>query len=503
MKVQSVFGKAVALALFSVLLASCGQSASGEDSSAAAPALNSSDPQVKAFYAALGGQVAWDKKAEKALIDMIDGAPTHGLRRDLFLKGDLPKDDSEREALLTSAAIRYAQALAHGYTDPGKLERKYTVPRPKADVAKGLAQAVQSGDLASYFESLAPQTEEYRALSAEFLRLFKLSEARGKTPPIPAGKAIKPGQGDPRLPAIASVLAASGYGEAQQAPAQRYSPQMVAAVKRLQSDAGLKPDGIIGAGTIAAMSQDPGDKARKIAVNMERLRWLDREPPATRIDVNTAAGFLEYYRDGSRRDRRNVVVGKPDWKTPELGSPIVQLVANPFWRVPDSIVKDEISKKSPAYLAEQGIEMRDGRMVQLPGPKNSLGEVKFDMKNDQAIYLHDTPAKALFTAPERHRSHGCVRVHNAVDFAMLLASDDGVLDQFQTKLMESDQEGFVKLKKEVPVRLMYHTAFYDGGQVKLIDDIYDWDGIIAYGLGYVRQPPRVRGDTDFGNDVGP
>ena len=125
------------------------------------------------------------------------------------------------------------------------------------------------------------------------------------------------------------------------------------------------------------------------------------------------------------------------------------------------------------------------------------------MKNDQAIYLHDTPAKALFTAPERHRSHGCVRVHNAVDFAMLLASEDGVLDQFQTKLMQSDQEGFVKLKKEVTVRLMYHTAYYDQGQVKLADDIYDWDGIIAYGLGYVRQPPRVRGDTDFGNDFGP
>ena len=502
MKVQSVFGKAVALALFSVPLASCGQSG-GDESAAAAPALNSSDPQVKAFYAALGGQAAWDKKAEKALVEVIDGAPTHGLRRDLFLKDGLPKDGSQREAVLTSAAVSYAQALAHGYTDPKKMDRIYTVARPEADVAKGLAQAVQSGDLAVYFDSLAPQTDEYRALSAEFVRLFKLTEARGKSPQIPAGKAIKPGQSDPRLPAIASALAAGGYGEMQQTPPQRYSPQLLAQVKRLQSDAGLKPDGIIGAGTLALLNQDPGDSARKIAVNMERLRWLEREPPATRIDVNTAAAFLEYYRDGSRRDRRNVVVGKPDWKTPELGSPIIQLVANPYWRVPDSIVKDEISKKSPAYLAEQGIEMRDGRMVQLPGPKNSLGEVKFDMKNDQAIYLHDTPAKALFTAPERHRSHGCVRVHNAVDFAMLLASDDGVLDQFQTKLMQSDEEGFVKLKKEVPVRLMYRTAFLDNGQVRLVDDIYDWDGLIAYGLGYVKQPPRVHGDTDFGNDVGP
>ncbi|MFL6723942.1 MAG: hypothetical protein ACJ8E7_07385, partial [Sphingomicrobium sp.] len=104
MKVQSVVGKAVALALFSVPLASCGQFASGEESSASAQALNSSDPQVKAFYAARNGEPAWDKKSEKALIEVIDGAPTHGLRRDLFLKADLPKDDGEREAALTSAA---------------------------------------------------------------------------------------------------------------------------------------------------------------------------------------------------------------------------------------------------------------------------------------------------------------------------------------------------------------------------------------------------------------
>jgi len=501
-RVQSVFGKAVALALLSVPITGCGQ-AGGDESSAATPALNSSDPQVKAFYAAREGEPAWDKKAEKALVEVLDNAVVHGLRRDLFLKGDLPKDDTQREAMLTGAAIRYAQALAQGYTDPKKMDRIYTVPRPKADVAAGLAQAVKSGDLARYFDSLAPQTEDYRALSAEFVRLAKLADARGDGQSIAAGKAIQPGQSDPRLPAIASILAANGYGDPQQAAPRRYSPQLVAAVKRLQADFGLKPDGVIGAGTIEAMNQGPGDRARKIAVNLERLRWLDREPPATRVDVNTAAAYLEYYRDGRRRDRRNVVVGQPGKETPELGSPIFQLVAHPFWRVPESIQKDELETKSGAYLAEQRIEMRDGRMVQLPGPKNSLGEVKFDMKNDQAIYLHDTPAKALFTAPERHRSHGCVRVQNALDFAMLLASDDGVLDQFQTRMMEPDEEGFVKLKQEVPVRLMYRTAFVQDGQVKLVDDIYDWDGLIAYGLGYVRQPPRVRGDDDFGNDVGP
>ena len=94
--------------------------------------------------------------------------------------------------------------------------------------------------------------------------------------------------------------------------------------------------------------------------------------------------------------------------------------------MPDSIFKDELAQKGPAYFAEQNMEFRNGRLVQLPGARNSLGEVKFDMRNDQHIYLHDTPFRALFSLPERHRSHGCIRVEDALGFAMLLASDDGV-----------------------------------------------------------------------------
>ena len=170
--------------------------------------------------------------------------------------------------------------------------------------------------------------------------------------------------------------------------------------------------------------------------------------------------------------------------------------------MPDSILEDELKDKSPAYLASQQMEYRDGRLVQLPGPKNDLGAVKFDMRNDHAIYLHDTPAKALFGQPERHRSHGCVRVHDALGFALLLANDDGVLMDFQEAMAKPEEEGFVKLKKEVPVRLMYRTAFVEDGQVRIVEDIYGWDDEIAYALGYVRRPPRAK-TKHTGGDVGP
>ena len=502
MRFPSSLGKAVALALLSVSLSSCGNPFADPNHVDSDALGADASREVRAFYEARQWQSAWNGNAEKQLLEIIDQAPAHGLKRELFLKGELPEDRSEREIALTKAALRYASALARGYVDPKKLGRTYTVPRPKADVAAGLAKASQDGKLGDWYASLAPQTDEYRLMRQEFVRYLRMANEMGNDTAIPPGKAIEPGESDARLPAIARALAASGYLVAQQGAPQRYTPALVDAVKAMQTDFGLEADGIVGAHAIKALNEGPGDRARQLAVNLERLRWLDRNPPATRIDVNTGAAFLEYWRDGRLRDRRRVIVGQPDWETPQLGSPIFQLVAHPYWRVPDSIYEDELAEKGPAYFAEQNMVFRDGKLVQLPGPKNSLGEVKFDMRTDKAIYLHDTPFRALFGLPERHRSHGCVRVQDALGFALLLAHDDGILIEFEEAMMKIDQEGYVKLKKEVPVRLMYRTAFVDDGQVKLVDDAYGWDDDVAYALGYVRRPPRAKVKHVDG-DVGP
>ena len=374
--------------------------------------------------------VQWDGQLEKQLMAALDWAPSHGLTRDLFLKGELPSGDADRNRALTRVALDYALALARGKTDPTKLHAVYTVPRPNVDVAAGLRQAMAEGRLHDWLGSLAPQTEEYRALGQAFVALV------------------------------------------QRPPGQ---PSTEAAESR--------------------------ERARQLAVAMERLRWLERNPPATRIDVNTAATLLDYWRDGQHQGQRRVVAGEPGWETPQLGSPIFQLVANPSWNVPKSIEEDELSKKSASYFREQNIVRKDGRYVQLPGPKNALGEVKFDIKNDQAIYLHDTPAKALFAEDERHESHGCVRVEGALDFARLIASADGVLDKFERALASGD-ETFVALKTQIPVRLMYHTAFLGpDGRIHFADDVYGWDNDVAVALGYeTRQRAKVEHRA---GDIGP
>jgi len=195
------------------------------------------------------------------------------------------------------------------------------------------------------------------------------------------------------------------------------------------------------------------------------------------------------------------VTGEPDKATPQLQASFFQLVANPKWRVPESIAAKEIATKGSGWLAANNFAFEDGKYVQQSGPKNSLGLVKFDMEDKQQIYLHDTPAKPLFSEPERHRSHGCIRVQNALEFAGLLASQDGVAEQLQ-KALASGDETWVKLKTEIPVRLLYHTVFWDGSRVQFRPDVYGLDDVVGAALGLVRGPVRKPWEQK-GEDVGP
>ena len=501
MSKSKLIGTALSLALLSVALPSCSQggNSSGQQASNAAGS-TSTNPQQ------------WTKSTEKQLLDAIAGAPANGLKPELFLNGEPPKEELARGQALTAAALRYADALAHGYADPKSLIDVYTIPRADGDVRQGLAQAIQKGNVGEWLASLPPQTDEYRALSQAHLHYLQLA-ATGQFQKVPTGKPIKPGSNDPRVPAVAAALRIAGYLDSPTAPpsgqkpqahnaaSSHYSPQMVAAVKQLQSDFGFKADGIVGGDTLDALNADPGYRARQTAIAMERLRWLQREPPGTRIDVNTATATLDFWRDGQHIDQRKVIVGEADKPTPQLQAPIYRLVANPTWTVPKGIGEKELASKSPQWLADNNFAMKDGLYVQGSGPKNSLGLVKFDMDDKQAIYLHDTPAKALFAMPDRHRSHGCIRIENALQFAGAIAQYQNVADDFG-KALASNQESFIKLPKEIPVRLLYHTAFWDGRQVQFRPDVYGWDTNVARAL-KLEPGPAIRQKQPESGDISP
>jgi L,D-transpeptidase YcbB len=507
-------GAALGLALCSAALAGCNYS-------------NQSSNQTQAANASAGNpEVSWTSDTQKQLRDAIANAPANGLKPELFLKG------GENGAALTDAAVKYASALANGYSDPKKLFEVYTIPHEQVDVREGLQQAIQKGDVKGWLDSLVPQTDEYRALSQAHLHYLQLA-SKGQFQPVPDGKPIKPGGHDPRVPQVAAALSAVGYlnapapqrnGGAARQPQQQaaaaphsttYSPDLVAAVKRVQAEWGFKPDGVIGGDTIDALNAGPAYRARQLAIAMEKLRWLQRNPPATRIDVNTAATFLDYFRGGQHVDHRNVVAGQPDKPTPQLQAPIVRLVAKPTWTVPKGIGEKELATKSQSWLQQNQFVLKGDQYVQLSGPKNSLGLVKFDMQDDEAIYLHDTPEKAWFGMPQRHRSHGCVRVENAVQFATALADQEGVSEQFQQAMEKGsdpaaasdssaqDDQSFIRLPNPIPVRLLYQTAFWDGSNVQFRPDVYGWDDNIARALGLEPGPPRKIQQPESDDDVGP
>jgi murein L,D-transpeptidase YcbB/YkuD len=407
------------------------------------------DPRVRRFYEARQWRPAWTAEAEASLNAALGEADRHGLKPDDFRRPlATARAGAAREAALSLAALTYAEALGRGRTDPTQLERFYEIPRPSPDFTAGLERAVAgNGDVRGWILGLAPQDADYRALSAAYL------EAKRQ------------------------VDAARGHPTAAQT-----------------------------------------DRVRTLAVNLERRRWLDRAPAPTRIDVNTASTMLVYWHDGTPRDTRRVVVGSAGERaTPSLATPMFQLIANPTWTVPRSI------GTSAGYLARHGFTVRNGRRIQPSGPGNALGLVKFDLRNGHAIYLHDTPSKSLFLRDERHASHGCVRVHNALEFAEIIARDAGVLDQWQraqraptARRAAEGADGaaqpaqrryvqrWIPLPREIPVRLLYQTAFVENGQVRIVRDVYGRDDRVAIALGLqprVRPAPRTGPGSPA--DVGP
>ena len=425
------------------------------------------------------GTPPWDAGLTRQLADAIDKRRAHGLDRLAFASPGGGQDD----ATLTKTALAYASALARGASDPHKLFEVYTLPRPEPDLKRGLAQAMAERKVDAWLEGLAPQDAYYRKLSDAYLALER--EGPGPGPELSqASASIKPGNSDPRLPAVAAQLVALDYLEPRQAQGLVYSGPIVAAVRRMQADYGLEADGVLGGRTLEALSLTDSQRARQIAANMERLRWLEREPPATRIDVNIAAARLTYWRDGAIIDSRRVIVGEPDTATPQLASPIQRLVANPTWTVPRSIERRELASKGEDYLRRNNMAWKDGWIVQAAGPGNSLGLVKFDMANEHAIYLHDTPAKQLFSEVQRQRSHGCVRVEDALGFADIVAAQEGVSDAWR-RARSKGEEQTVALPKPIPVRLLYQTVlFNESGQAIVRADPYNWNARIARALGF-------------------
>ena len=191
-----------------------------------------------------------------------------------------------------------------------------------------------------------------------------------------------------------------------------------------------------------------------------------------------------------------VIVGKPDTPTPVFSNEMRYILVNPIWRVPDSIIKKEMEPKlaeDPTYLTRRGFEVTqvgDHLVVrQPPGEENALGRILFMFPNEHAVYLHDTPGRALFASARRAFSHGCVRVEQPMRLAELVMGGERsgwTLARLQSLLGKAERT--VPLPHTIPIHLEYFTEFVDdSGALQDREDIYGIAGRVAGTIRRTRQ----------------
>lgn len=240
----------------------------------------------------------------------------------------------------------------------------------------------------------------------------------------------------------------------------------------------------------------------KLALNAQRLRIIPSFNNG--IFVNIPSYQLYYFRDGNLALQSKVIVGREDRRTPVMYSKLSNVVVNPPWNVPTSIMtKDIIPKlaRDPGYADRASFEILDSsgnkinprsvnwsqylnaksspyRIRQKAGDDSALGRYKFNMPSSDAIYLHDTPNRGLFGKTGRALSSGCVRVEKSDELATILLKEAGWGSDKKNQVLGSKKTTSAQIRSDNPVYLYYVTAWVEGGKVQTLPDIYNFDAKI-------------------------
>jgi murein L,D-transpeptidase YcbB/YkuD len=243
----------------------------------------------------------------------------------------------------------------------------------------------------------------------------------------------------------------------------------------------------VGPATLAALNaHGDEDWASRIRINLERMRWLSHDLPEEYVFVDVAGFSVNLAREGRFVWSTRAIVGTPETQTPMFRDTIDHLVFNPTWTVPASIQRKmgRISSDFRVVDRRSGkpVSRGDARdhtrylLVQQPGPKNALGRVKFMFPNRHAVYLHDTPARALFERQARDLSNGCVRIEKPLELAETILSRSSWSGAEIGHVLSRGRTRSVPLTETLPVLLYYLTAFADDqGKVGFRRDFYGRD----------------------------
>jgi murein L,D-transpeptidase YcbB/YkuD len=273
-------------------------------------------------------------------------------------------------------------------------------------------------------------------------------------------------------------------------------------VRTFQARHGLIVNGQVDEPTWYALNVPADTRLQQLYLNYTRVQNMSTKLNPRYVVVNIPAATIEAVNDGMVEQRHTAVVGRVDRATPIMASKISQINFNPYWHVPKSLVRQDLTKymlQNPNYLAEQNIFIYDGSgnkidpasinwsnisdnevnymYRQEPGAANSMGHCKINFYNPYDCYLHDTPSKALFGENARFHSSGCVRVDGVNQLVSWLLRDNGDWDQAKVdSTFASLQRLDVECKARVPIHTTYITAWANRqGTVSFRDDVYEFD----------------------------
>jgi murein L,D-transpeptidase YcbB/YkuD len=509
---------------------------------------------IKTFYDDRNYEVAWTR----------DGAPTASAKgfiqafQDAAAKGLIPEDyDAPRwadrvqalnsksedaislfDVAMTVNVMRYISDLRIGRVNPSHFNFEIPVQDKKYDLAEFVSDnAVDAADVPKLITGVEPDSEEYRQTESALAHYIDLAKQQGQaqTDPLPTvPKPISAGGTYPALPALLARLQLEGDAEfnATLASPTTFDATLSDAVRHYQHRHGLAEDGKLTPQTIKSLNVPMDLRVAQLQDSLERWRWLPEPYLHARLMVNLPEFVLRGYDPDHKLDfTMRVVVGKVmgQHETPVFTHMMKYLVFRPYWSVPVDIARKELVphiESNRGYLASKNFEVTNNKGViqtdytahqvaqgavmvrEKPGPKNSLGLVKFIFPNQYDIYLHSTPAVSLFEQTRRDFSHGCIRVQKPADLAawVLQGQGDWDLDKVQEAMNSGPDNKTVSLKTPLPIVIFYLTAIVeDGGDVHFFDDIYGYDSemqkVFSKGPPYPVKPEPIVPKTKEGDTV--
>jgi len=301
---------------------------------------------------------------------------------------------------------------------------------------------------------------------------------------------LKKGSSNPSVPELRERLRLTGdLSRAEDSQSELYDTALEIAVKRFQLRHGLQADGILGSRTERELNVSPYERAEEIRRNMQRWAALPLNLGRRFIFINIPEYRFDLVENGKAVLTMKIIVGKPDRPTPELVSALTQIELNPYWNIPPRIAQKDILPKilkDPHYLDQMNIKVvrhtksevipvdasnidwnaaaKNGfayEFRQEPGKNNALGLVKFDFPNEYDVYMHDTPAKDLFSKDNRIFSSGCIRLERPFALLSYLLNGNPEWDLHHTaEVLQSGKLTTIKIKP-LPVYIIYATAWVD------------------------------------------